>query len=504
MNHASPSTRKSIRPRFVTVTCALVAVGAIVLNLVSPVVASQVFGGQFSVFLPLVAGPAGLEPPPPPPDGAEGALFMQPERKVAGPSLKVDAQGGMHIAYYDSVPLAENPAATYAYCPPPASQCGDGSKWTYLRIGDQIDQVQLQLNAAGQPRLLIGQHLTGDYREVYYYGECASSCATSLDSWSFLEVTSRSLAASGISDYYLPTRSFALDPQGHPAFVFYDQDTIPEPDHTGGYYLSCQADCTTAGSWTEARFTHRSGYFDELVTQPVLAFTADGNPRILANLYPLNGTGPEGIHYFACDQGCEDDTNWERTLIIERGSGPYPVWDLELDAQSRPRVAYFRYDASDGTDETLFYLWCDTNCTADGSWQTLDLGLPKGDGIGADLELNTAGHPRIAYLTSADLGYAWCDSGCTTAQDWQHGYADNDDQMTADYPIALPITCSAGIWDSYSPSLALDSAGNPRFAYDASYKGYCQYEDPTDPTKPPTSEFREIWHSVRTVFVEQP
>jgi hypothetical protein len=52
--------------------------------------------------------------------------------------------------------------------------------------------------------------------------------------------------------------------------------------------------------------------------------------------------------------------------------------------------------------------------------------------------------------------------------------------------------------------LALDSQGNPRIAYDASYKAYCQYQDPTDPTKPPTNEFREIWHSVRTIFTTQP
>jgi hypothetical protein len=508
MNTLLPRRWRSIGLRLTAGAGLLLAMCAVLPTLAAPDAPIAPQEARYQVYLALtVANKANTTPPPqetPPPNGASGALFMQPEKKVAGPSLKVDAQGGMHMVYYDSVPLAEKPAATYAYCPPPAAQCGDSSKWSYLSMGDQIDQAQLQLTPAGNPRLLLGYHALSQYAELYIYGECDSNCTASEDSWNFIAVTSRSLAAGGIADYYLPVRTFALDPQGRPAFVFYDRNTQPEPDHTGGYYVSCQADCTTDGSWTEVRFTHRNGYYDELVDQPVLQFTSEGAPRILATLYPLNGTGDSGIYYFACDSNCDSDAGWARTLIIDRGSGPYPVWDLALDAQDRPRVAYFRYDALDDTRQTLFYLWCDANCVGDGSWQQIDLGLPKGDGIGADLVLDATGRPRIAYLASSDLGYAWCDGDCTTAQGWQHGYADSDDKMTAEYPIALPFTCSAGIWDSYSPSLALDNAGNPRIAYDASYKGYCQYQDPTDPSKPPTSEFREIWHSVRTVFTEKP
>lgn len=103
-----------------------------------------------------------------------------------------------------------------------------------------------------------------------------------------------------------------------------------------------------------------------------------------------------------------------------------------------------------------------------------------------------------------DLGYAWCNGNCATAQGWQHGYADSDEQLTRDYPVPLPTTCKAGIWDSYAPSLALDSAGNPRMAYDASYWANCQYRDPNNPNSTPRDEYIELWHSVRTVFVPQP
>jgi hypothetical protein len=463
--------------------------------------------GPNTVYLSMIMAGGSTTPPStptPPPADDSGAFFMQPHKKIAGPSIKVDAQGGLHLAYYDAVPLADKPAATYAYCPAPSSQCANASKWSYLSMGDQIDEVQLQLTPEGHPRLLIGYHDTAKFLEAYIYGECNSNCTASEAAWSFVAVTLRSLNATSIGASYLPNRTFALDPQGRPAFVLYDQNTSPEPDHTGGYYFSCQTSCTKDGSWSEVRFTQRGGYYDELLSQPVLQFTTDGQPRILALLYPLNGTGASGIYYFACDGGCDDQANWQRTLVADRGNGPYPAWDLEIDGQNRPRATFYKYDASDSTRQTLFYLWCDTNCLDNSSWHTLDLGLPKGDGIGADIELDAAGRPRIAYLNDFDLGYAWCNNDCTSAAGWQHGYADNDQTMEQEYPIALPFTCSSGIWDSYSPSLALDTQGNPRIAYDASYKAYCQYQDPTDPTKPPTNEFHEIWHSVRTIFTNQP
>jgi hypothetical protein len=460
-----------------------------------------------AVYLPMIArgGSPTTPPPTPPPTEASGALFMQPQKKIAGPSIKVDAQGGMHLAYYGAVPLADKPAATYAYCPPPAAQCGDSRKWSFLSMGDQIDEVQLQLTPQGHPRLLLGYHDTAKFLRVYIYGECDSNCTAGESSWAFVAVTVRSLNAASYGDIYLPNRTFALDPQGRPAFAIYDNNYVNvEPDHIGGYYFACQANCTQPGSWTETLFTHRNGYNNELVSQPVLQFTSDGKPRILAMLYPLNGTGDNGIYYFSCDGACDNSASWQRTLVADRGSGPYPTWDLALDGQNRPRVSFFKYDASDGTGQTLFYLWCDASCTSSGGWRMLNLGLPKGDGIGANIELDPNGRPRIAYLDSENLGYAWCDTNCTNAAGWRHGYADDDQTMEQEYPIARPVTCSAGIWDSYSPSFALDRQGNPRIAYDASYKAYCQYQDPTDPTKPPSNEFIEIWHSVRTVFVPHP
>jgi hypothetical protein len=464
--------------------------------------------GPNKLYLPMARANASTKPTPSPtpqPTDESGALFMQPDTKTAGASLKVDAQGGMHIVYHNAVPLAEKPAMTYGYCPPPAAQCGDARKWSYLSQGDAVDQAQLALTPEGHPRVLVGLHNTEAFEEWLFYGECNTNCTVSADNWTFVQVATQSLNAVSISDSERPRRSFALDAHGHPGFVYYDKDYVnKEPDHTGGYYYSCQTNCTNRANWSEAHFTRTSGYYNELIDAPVLQYTSDGRPRVLAVLYPLNETGaPYGLYYFTCDIACATASAWGRTMIDERTSGPYPAWDLELDTQNNPRVAYLKY--KDGSsNRTLWYEWCNNACSNGANWNKTSVGVPDDEGIGADLELDSAGRPRMAFLTSSKLGYVWCNGSCATAQGWQHGYGDSDDQMTQDYPVALPVTCNNAIWYTYSPSLALDKDGNPRIAYDGSYQGYCQYQDPSDPTKPPTNEFHEIWHAVRLMFTTQP
>jgi hypothetical protein len=424
-------------------------------------------------------------------------------RKIAGAQVKVDARGGTHIAFFDAVPLAEGPGATYGYCPPPAGQCADPAKWSFTpRIGAIVDEVQLQLTPQGQPRMVIGFHATANNREVYLYAECNANCTAAEESWAFVAIGQRSLSTFMPGLAQQPKRSFALDPQGRPGFVYFDDDYMPDPDHAGGYYSSCQSDCALPESWTEARLTYRDRGFNERIGQPVLRYTPAGNPVILAELYPLDGAGEPGIYYFACQQSCSENGahSWSRMRVAERTSGAQPSWDLELDAQGRPRVAYFKYLSQADTTRHLFYLWCDAACASGGDWQRSSMGLDDDEGVGADLVLDGQGRPRAAFLTTTSLGYVWCDRGCGTPQSWQGRAADTDEQMAKDYPLALPSTCRAGIWDGYAPSLALAPGGAPVMAYDASYQASCQYVDPTNPGGPPRDEFREIWHSVRVVL----
>lgn len=442
-------------------------------------------------------------------DASQGKLgiFQEPDKKTGTPDIAIDAAGGSHMAYAYHVPVAENPDLIYAYCPPPAASCTDQNRWQRLNLSGPVDQVQISLTADGHPRILArGDSSKGGYKN-YYYGECDSNC-TSDTSWNFALVTdSYTNGVGDITGYYLPKRYFALDPQGRPRFVFYNGDYPSDPDRYGGYYAQCDANCADSQNWSVTRFTHErpENYRYELIDNPALAFTSKGEPRVVAQLYPLDNSDTEnGIYYLGCDSGCEDDANWDRVKIAERGGGPYPAWDIAIDPNDHPRVAFYKEDVLEGdSGKRLHYLSCDNDCF-NGGWNTLNFGLPRQAGDGADIELDVQGRPRIAYLDGSDnLRYSFCNGGCENGANWQHGVVETGNDLDTEYPIARPITCDAGLWDTYAPSLALDATGNPHITYNGSYKARCLYQDPTDPTKPPESSFSEIWHSSRLVTFPQ-
>ena len=389
----------------------------------------------------------------------------------------------------------------------PRRQCRQ-SRWQRVNLGGPVDSVQLALTPAGKPRILaIGPDDETLYT-LYWYGECDAQCL-SADSWQFVHVTSV-YDTIDLTGYYLPERSFALDPQGRPRFVFNNTDYLTEPDLYGGYYAACDSGCLDAGNWSVTRFTHQlmdDIYLldHEAISSPSLTFTTDGRPRVVAHLFAAEFTGDEnGVYYFACDAGCEDDANWKRAWVFERGGGPYPFWDIAVDKQNRPRIAVYKEGTLDDTGRRLYYLSCDAQCESSGSWSAVNLGLPQQYGDGVDLELDAQGRPRMAYMDGSDnLRYSWCDAGCTAAENWQHGVVDLSSDLEAEYPVARPVTCDAGLWDTYAPALALDAQGNPRIVYDGSYKARCQYVDPNDPTDV-YDRFHEIWHSVRLVAFAQP
>lgn len=455
-----------------------------------------------TLYLPLLRG--GAQPPADPgpgpgpgPDPQRGGFFVEPEKKTGRPGVAIDARGGLHMAYRYHVPYAQHPQVVYAYCPPPSAQCGDPAKWGRVAFLDRAEEVQIELTPAGQPRLLA---LLGDaensFSSLFVYAECDANCLD-VDSWSGIGVQTRSDSLGSALTYYTPKRSFELDPQGRPRFVYYDNNYVNvEPDHIGGFYLWCDANCTEEGTWNETRITLREGYNNESISDPVLKFTRDGRPRILSLLYPL-GNGAPGqplrfeLYYIGCDSACEETESWRRTAVTDRGSGYQPAWDLELDpATDSPRAVSYQ-----SGERKLFYHSCDGDCL-DGGWGSTEL-RADGWGLGADLELDGRGRPRMALLNgSRGAGVMACDSACGQPASWGEALVETLDDLDAAYPVARPVTCDNGLWDIYSPTLALDAAGDPHIIYDASYKARCQYVDPTQPA-PPTDVFHEIWHSVR-------
>ncbi|HEU5090588.1 MAG TPA: hypothetical protein VFT99_24210 [Roseiflexaceae bacterium] len=471
-------------------------------------------------FLPLVVAPSSNPSSPTPtdpvptPGGADGALFLEPGQKIASPTILADAQGGLHAAYYYYVAAVNNPDAVYAYCPPPATQCLDAGNWQHVRVFGPVGEVQLQLTPAGQPRLLAAS-LTSGYAgrllQTYQYAECDAGCLNA-QNWHKADITTTQIG-------YIPDsreltrRSFALDHAGRPRFVFYDFGSGDYPNERhGGFYYQCDAQCADASNWQGSRFTHvdpENESRSELVVSPVLKFTSANQPRVLGKFNGLDGFDTTMyIAYFACDNGCTSDANWNRVAIAPSGSGPRPAWDLELDHSDRPRAVVYHEDVSGdtATSQQLVFYACDANCLDAGAWQNLNFNpdVPHNVGQGADLALDSQGRPRIAHLVNnGALAFSWCDGACLQAPNWRHVVAEDTPALDADGNVIIPTSCVQGVWDNYGASLVLDANDDIRIAYNASYQAQCP-NLPPEPGDPPTNSFQEVAHSVRVFFSPKP
>ena len=428
-------------------------------------------------------------------------------KKNATAAVAVDGSGGMHMASVDHVPLVDNPQATYRYCSA-GKGCAAPDQWSAASIGSRVTEVQLAVNAAGQPRMLL--RVASEQRGLeheYHYAECDADCSNPA-SWTTVMVRGTyGTSTFDINDDTSPQRYFALDPQGRPRFVHIDRNYPIEPDHMGSYYVWCDAGCTDQRNWHETLFTDSTPYDFEPVTYPSLTFTRSGGPRIVANLYVLNSKKEEnGVYYFACDNDCGRRERWQRVYLVPRGQETNPSWDIELDGQDRPRVAYYMGSLENG-GEHLFYLWCDSECLNAENWYYNDPGLESRSGRHPDLELTAHGKPRIAFMyrNSGGLGYLWCDQDCEsdTAQ-WNGAAVETAETLDSAYPQPLPASCDAGLWSTLTPVLALDPAGDPLIAYDAKYDTRCWYQDSTRPADPPSYRFTQLWRAVRGVVLDQP
>jgi hypothetical protein len=181
-------------------------------------------------------------------------------------------------------------------------------------------------------------------------------------------------------------------------------------------------------------------------------------------------------------------------------------YDIALDKDGRPRVAFYQGALAGGQGERLFYIWCNGGCLDGGNWAGSNLGLAQRDGQGLDLALDTAGRPRLAYAlyNAGGLGYSWCDSNCEAPDAvWQHRVVESRANLLAAWSVAYPPHCNAGLWDGLTPSLALDGDGQPRIAYDTTYYARCIYNPDTGEWKP-WQEFNLVWRAVRVNYFPQP
>jgi hypothetical protein len=454
----------------------------------------------YSLYLPLVMNQARQGTPPstpPPPPSTKGAFFVSEEGKTNSAGLAIDANGGMHMVFTVFTELANHPPAVYAYCPGPAATCADQDNWKAVGISDLVDEVQIKLTSDGKPRMLIRKQREGYTQDEYVYAQCDTTCTEKMQ-WQLTSV-----AYAGGTDVFgkdNPQHSFALDPQDRPRFIFSNGWGAGYP--VGVYYAYCDDICDNGDNWYGTQILQgpldRSLSFDF----PALAFTRDGRPRVFANV-SFSGEA-QGISYLECDADCGDIAGWDAVRLYDRGGGVAASWDLELDAQDRPRVAFYQAGLDDGSGDRLFYAWCDAaDCLTAAGWQRKAIDLEVSQGQNADLALDTQGRPRMAYKINSGLGYAWCNTACETAgAQWQRKVIETSAELQQDFPVPWPTSCDPSVWTDPIPALALDAQGLPRIAYDNLSVAKCYYTKPGDPNT--YSKIEKLFRAVRWLYFAQP
>ena len=398
-----------------------------------------------------------------------------------GADVAVDSYGGIHVVYavYAGTNDQGQRPATYAYC---AAHCGERTNWSFTHLGDVVFDARIALDPTGKPRLVLFGPVEDPIwpRMRYQYASCNSGCTNSA-SWTITTIATP-IEPTATREYD-NHQYFAMDGQGHPAFVYTD---TTQNNHPGTFYMSCQANCTDSNQWTETPL-HTAELFDKVT----LAFSPSGQPRLAFGFFDENID--LYLSYAQCDSNCTDGANWTGMPLVQiHGTAKF---SLAVDSDGQPRLGVYTgsYAYTPFQPQKLLYLWCDSACTSGSGWFFTDTGMPFAAGDGVNLVLDGLDRPRMSFETATQgLGYAWCNTDCESDNaTWDSHEVEPQASLANDYEV-LPIRrCTVSTWfNGQRSSLALDPAGNPRIAYDAQHWWYgtetvngvpqaCNYQDVT-------------------------
>lgn len=461
------------------------------------------FGIVMIVIRAVSGGSAAAEP---------SAFFPATEQESSSIAVVSRSDGSQHAAFtgYDG-PTKDK--IYYAACTD--SDCGSSPEnWEKAVIDfPGAQKVQLAITSDGRPRLYVIAYAPSDrtnYNRIYSYGECDSGC-TEAGNWRFVEAGASGDNLIGeVLALRTPSRTFVLDAQDRPRFIYTDANYIIEPDHYGAFLMSCDANCTDRANWTETDLALHSGYATESFSKPVLATSADGTIGVLANVYPFDEAGQkikEGLYFYSCKADCTTRASWTRAYVNEMGSGSYPSpgWDLAFTSDGKPRIAQFVGAGAERKDlsHELIYLWCDTECGKEESWNGSALGPGNGIGESPDLVLDENGQPRIAMITKhGETALAACDEDCETSKPkWRFSIAEPIAAPMKERPQALPFHCDGEVWEAMMPSLSVEG-DTATVGYDLLVSARCLYKYFQEPE--PVATFHEIFHGTRIVTAKLP
>jgi hypothetical protein len=456
---------------------------------------------EYAVYLPLVRSggtstPPTPTPPTPTPPPLQAGFFTLTDWLTYNAATAIDPQGGMHLAFYASderhqdKPLGQ--PAFYTSCSQGSAACADPQNWSDLvQIDSAVNEVQIVVTQAGQPRLLIRRN--GNTGYDYDYWACEQRC-TDAGNWAGVLVTQAAGVELHSAD--MPQHSFALDSQGRPRFVW--SNGWGNQRSSGLYYAYCDAaDCTEPGSWQQAQLESLE---TKTVTADYATLVFDGiKPRVLTR---MNYSGlPAEVRYYECNLDCSYRYDWWYSQLAHPAGKQWANWDLALDAQGHRRIAL--YEAA-GIDITvggkLYYGWCDNACY-DGDAPFEIVPVASGEGQSVDLAIDPQGRTHLVYDAGqrGALGELWCDTDCTSAASWQRRILETSEQLMQQFAPASPLSCDQQerVWLDAIPQAAFDAQGRLVVAYDVKNVARCYSIDPADPTHPIYSKVERIWWAVR-------
>lgn len=428
---------------------------------------------RFYLYLPLMQSNRATTPQPPqPPSGgsAANAAFWLPFTtadggyvNTANPNIAIDRRGGMHVTY--RIALGKDDGhwpAYYAYC---AAACGEVNHWARTWLGDNVFETRLQLDSDGHPRVLLYVYLSSDGStgalKEYQYAACENDC-TQATNWTITPIEDAISYDASRDEHTF--HYFALDPQGHPAFIY--NDLADHNDHAGTFYAVCRQNpasaCADVSNWAIVTLATEQLYW------PELEFAPDGHPRFAANFISKDGQASR-LLYAECASDC---TSIQGAWLYNVAA--YSRFSLRLTHAGQPRLILYTGNGSgDLENYQLYYVSCDNNCAEGSGWQFTNLHSQNSSPMNVDLALDAQDRPRFIYQQGdAGAGYAWCNASCEVANgQWQGQLVEDARLLQADDPLHPIIGCSEARWTSgHVPQLALDPAGNPRAVFDTKHQ----------------------------------
>jgi hypothetical protein len=376
--------------------------------------------------------------------------------------VAVGADGRIHLAF------SGNPSTIYyATC---TSDCTLPGSWAHVAIAQEgivYSRTQIRLDPLGRPRVFFFFDKGGNFDE-YRYVTCDSDCTTAA-SWT----VSTALVAQNVGDD-VPVRSFALDRQGNPAFIYRN---IAGGPPRGLYYVRCGGtDCSATASWTVTQLVQ-----DEWSTSAYHGLSLEYDGANVAHVAFRAPTGTNGVFataYMRCSTTCGDAASWASTYLFQCSASG----DLQLRVEDSGR-AHLAYSGANG-NEQIVYLSCASGCTAPGGWTGITIGSAAHDGARAlDLALDAAGRPRIAYARYAGdgVGLARCESGC---DDGTATWTFSLPEVLADLETIYPIPPAGGCYTMSAwtreegERIVVTPGGGLVIVYDATHQQRCGTFDP--------------------------